>query len=341
MVARFTQGLKSGLVCGLLLLLVAACGGVKFKRQTGGARYRALPVGTPVKVVDRATQLPQPTVFLGTLAASLEGDIAPDQSKAEVVFTKHAARYGCDAVVGPRVDTRTKVFKKKAQQLGADGKPVWVTTETIKFFHDWTAKCARTAAAPGGLAQGTGQTAALADDAPPGAPDDPGVVSFSLDQTPEPAEPRRPASPAAERVWKRLAVYRHGYLRTWGKALEGPAPRESEVLDCLNELMAQVTGPAGFWRRTVPHEWYGCKNDPTTAQCQQLDRASVDLTPYDRLQAAIGKLKPANAEDFLERSERRIHEYLDTYVPREPNLSGMQATPFYQRRLKPEGTGVP
>ena len=308
-----------------LLLLIGGCGGMKFARSGDAVRYRALPLGAEVKLLGSDLQLPQPVAEIGTLTYSVQGEAEADQSKVADHFQKHAARYGCDAVVGLTATTRSTKVAHKKKKIGEGGKVGYVNEEDTQYFHDWQARCVRTAKAPGGLAAGTGTVAEMPANALPAVP---------VPQRAEQREAAKDANPMAERIWRKLAVFKSPYLSAWAPQLRGPAPTEAEVLECLNELMVQVFGPTGFWRKTVPIEWLGCHTDPDSDVCGKAVKAGKALAPYDRLQRAMARVSRPAAKAYLAGHATQIETYLDDVVPLQPSLSGMKTTSFYKTHFK-------
>ncbi len=310
-----------------VLTPLTACGGMNFVRNDGAHRYRALPLGTSVRLVGASLELPQPVVPIGQLKLTVKGAEKPDPAPVGERFRKYAARYGCDAVVGMKVNTRSSTIKKRTKKMGEGGKIVWSTKEIPQYHHDWEATCTRTAKAPGGLVKGTGETAAMPANAlPPAVPLPPRV------------EPVKAATgkvnPLAEKTWRQLAVFKNQFLTTWRQQLNGPTPAEIEVLECLNELLVQVTGPTGFWRKTVPQDWFGCTPDSTETQCKQAVAAGRALSPYDRLQKGIGSVSEKGAKALLKRNAKLIDKLLEDVVPLQASLSGMKSSAFYKKHFK-------
>lgn len=298
---------------------------MKFVRSDGAVRYRALPMGSEVKLVGTDLELPQPVAQIGTMKFTVQGGEKADPSEVADKFRKHAARYGCDAVVALVAASRSKKSTRKKKQIGEGGKIGYVNEEYTLYYHDWQARCVRSNEAPGGLAEGTGQTAAMPANALPVVP----VPRRARDR-----KPAKDANPIAERVWRKLAVYSHPYLTAWASQLKGPAPAEVEVLECLNELMVQISGPTGFWRKTVPIDWLGCQMDPASAECGKAVKAGRALAPYDRLQKSMARTTTGSAKGFLKGHASQIETYLDDVVPLQPSLSGMRTTSFYKTHFK-------
>lgn len=135
-------------------------------------------------------------------------------------------------------------------------------------------------------------------------------------------------------VWKALAQYDSGYLKKWKDALADPDPTPRDVLDAFNEIGYAVTGPGGFWRNTVPKNWFGCENDPNTAVCQRLAKAnSEDFKAWDAFQNEISDLPDGKEANFLAKNHKKMLDYLATYVPDSPNMSEMKRTAFFKSDL--------
>lgn len=339
-VERFMHRCGSACLGLLLVTFVAGCAGVKMQRASGAHRYRALPLGTEVKVVGAELQLATPFTVIGGLRWLLRtAQQEPDTKSAERKLKRTAAKYGCDAVVGLAVTSEERKSHKKVTTIGEGGKRVTSMKESIVWVHTFAARCVRTANAPGGLLKGTGKTAELADAAKPpatlgddgagegGAADD---KAATADSTPA----QKPIDPAAQRVWERLGEHRGDFLTNWRDGLGRPPDDELTVLEALGELMVQVTGPAGFWQRTVRSEWFGCLADPAQDQCKKLDAAIAKFGAWERLRKQVGKQSEATAKGFLRAHLQRIESYFDELVPRQPNLTGMQQTLLYMKKLR-------
>lgn len=153
------------------------------------------------------------------------------------------------------------------------------------------------------------------------------------------ADPTAFATPdgggATIEIWRRLSPYASTFLRSWRSALEGTDdPAAMDVLDAFNELAYAITGPGGFWRKTVPQQWLGCGVDAATPPgCEQMTQAERELGRWDAIQKQIGELSPEQAARFLSRNKKRILAYLDTYVPSAPSATGMRDTAFYRTTL--------
>ncbi len=129
--------------------VLVGCGGASFERAAGAKKYRALPVGTAVVVQDTTDGLVTPIEVLGNIKLATKGkEESPDRAAADKLFKKYAARYGCDAVVGPESKSTSKDYKKKKRELGPDGRPVYKVEVTKVWTHSWKAQCVRTAKAP-------------------------------------------------------------------------------------------------------------------------------------------------------------------------------------------------
>lgn len=330
MIGRWMPGRHASIVLTVATTLVA-CGGVEFDRVEGSYRYRGLASAAEVQVVEDAASLAQPVEEVGTLRLR-EQDVTRDKPDLEATtrtFKQHAARYGCDAVVGVKTETTERKVTRTSKAMGADGKPVTASTEQTLYTHAMQARCVRTAAAPGGLQpraadKATPAATGLAPGAEPPKPAAPAVASAS----------GAAQDPDATEVWQALAAYQRSYLAAWADRLRGPAPSAMEVLDCVNELMAQVTGPAGLWRKTLPQQWFGCPAAPDSDQCKRLASADAEFQAWDRFQRQLLDQRGDAAKSWLKRNKARILGYLARYVPQTPSMSHAQGTPFYHDHLR-------
>lgn len=135
-------------------------------------------------------------------------------------------------------------------------------------------------------------------------------------------------------IWKRLSKYSGTFLKAWRQSLEAAdIPSASDVVDAFNELALAVTGPTGFWRKTVPNRWLGCDAMAETEACKKVASLQKELEQWDAIQKQIETLESEQANQFLSRNEQRITLYLDTYVPNEPSADAMKSTPFYKKNL--------
>ena len=139
--------LGSAIGLAALLATLSACGGASFERTAGSKKYRALPRGTPVKVVDDVAGLKGPTEEIGTMKATTKGKDA-DVEKASANFKATAAKFGCDAVVGMKSEQREIKKFRTVTKMGPGGVRRKEKIETVKYEHDWSAKCVRSAEAP-------------------------------------------------------------------------------------------------------------------------------------------------------------------------------------------------
>lgn len=139
---------------------------------------------------------------------------------------------------------------------------------------------------------------------------------------------------ASAALWQRLSSYQDSYLGAWREAFDGGQPDPTDVLDAWNEVATKVTGPTGFWRQTVPNQWFGCPDDPTVPMCRTLGNLGPELAAWDTLQEEIGALEPGKERAFLAKNADRMLRYLDTYVPETPSDSGMRETAFFREKLE-------
>ncbi len=326
------------LSCVLVLALsLTACGGMQFDRTSGAYKYRALPMGAEVSVAASAQALPQPTVDIGGLAWKVETRTQPqaDEAKALERFKRHAARYGCDAVVAMKATTSEQKSTKKVKKMGPEGKYVYEAVETTLYTHAYSARCVRSAKAPGGLVE-AGQTAAPAE-APttPTTPTKPPSSSGGVSPRKAP-EKREKVEKDVDvgAVWLALSPYGNNLLKNWKRALDKPPASAHDVLAAFSELMVQVSGPTGIWRKTVPNDWFGCPANPAQEQCTKLKVATAEFRAWDTLQRSMERQSPESARGWIKRNRRRLMGYLARYVPQSPNLTGLQQTPLYLDKVR-------
>lgn len=140
-----------------------------------------------------------------------------------------------------------------------------------------------------------------------------------------------PTAPAE--FWNRLKDFDGSYLKNWRAQLQADPASATDVVDAFNELAIQVTGPTGFWRKTVPEQWLGCKENGETPPCQKMAELKSELAQWDAISQQISALPPEKAKAFVQKNLARMNAYLDTYVPVEPSSEAMKKTAFFQKHL--------
>ncbi len=134
-------------------------------------------------------------------------------------------------------------------------------------------------------------------------------------------------------LWAQLKPYDTTYLKVWKNQLAADPGSAVQTVDAFLELALQVTGPGGFWRKTVPGQWLGCEANPETAPCLKMAAMTAELAQWDPLIDTLQKLEPAAAQKFVQKNLAKLNAYLTTYVPDAPNPEGMKKTPFFQKHL--------
>ena len=308
------------LSAALLCVALGACGGgVKFERTTGIGKFKSLPAKTVVQVAESPDLLPQPTLVLGTLRAD---STKADAGKTVVAdFKKEAAKLGCDAVVALACDRDDKKSTRTVETLGEGGKKVKTQQEVVTSVWHWHAQCVRTGA--------MGDTLRPAGGPPAPSDDPPAPVPAPIDSAPKDSADTRAAKRVADAMLKSPA-----FLRGWQGKLEAPVVDPLDTLDAMAELMIQVTGPTGLWRKTMPETWFGCKDTPDSPPCRKVTEMSRDLHKADALHEEVTRVTRSGSGGWLRHNEARLLDYLATYVPAEPSLSAVQATPYFQSKLK-------
>lgn len=146
--------------------------------------------------------------------------------------------------------------------------------------------------------------------------------------------PGATAGPTApNELWSRLKPFSGSYLKAWRSQLDADPASATDVVDAFNELAIQVTGPTGFWRKTLPDQWLGCAENGETPPCQKMAAMKDELTQWDGIQKQIQELEPEKAQKFVQKNYAKLVSYLETYVPEEPSAAAMKKTPFYQKHL--------
>lgn len=319
------QMIRPGFVAAVLALAGMGCAGaVQLERTEGVPRYKALPYKMVVQQAETPESLPQPVVVVGVFKTeSRHGE--EDRPQVVKQLSTQASLAGCDALVGLKVEVEEKKTAKTVEQLGEGGKKVKVQQDVVTKVARWSALCVRTAAM--GVDPAAPQPVEVAPPPVPDAPPPP---------PPAPEEPKEPVDSADAVGAKILAeslMKRPAFVRAWRDRLEVPQPKASDALDALVEVMVQVTGPTGLWRKTMPQEWFGCKDTPDSAACLKLGEIDKDLRKADQLQERVAAAPKSSAGSWLRRHQDELLSYLDTFVPMEPSLSAIQATPYYMGKM--------
>lgn len=171
-------------------LALGACGGgVTFMRADKDVHFKKLTAGTEVAVVATDAELPQPVVTVGVLQLAV--DAAEPKTEADVakLFSKHARRWGCDALVGLANTARERQATKKVKAGKKEGRTIYKEVAVTVHEQLWAARCVRTAAAPGGNGLAAG-----AATAPPPPPPAPPVTEPPPTEEPPPAPPVLPTT---------------------------------------------------------------------------------------------------------------------------------------------------
>ena len=168
---------------------LGACGGgVEFLRAEQGVSFKKLPVGTEVFVVATDAELPQPVVTVGTLQLAVDASEPKSEGEVAKLLSKHARHHGCDALVGLANTTRERQATKKVKAGKKEGRTIYKEVPVTVQEQLWTARCVRTAAAPGGNGLAAGAATAPPSPAPP-APPAPPVTEPPPTEEPPPAPP--------------------------------------------------------------------------------------------------------------------------------------------------------
>ncbi|MBM4345606.1 MAG: hypothetical protein FJ100_19720 [Deltaproteobacteria bacterium] len=304
------------------LLLMCGCATPGFDRAPGAPTFKALLYKAPVQAADSMESLEQPALVLGTLKAT-----SSKEDKDEVVneFKTQARKYGCDAVVGTAAERQEKKSLKTVEVLGPGGTRVQQQQEVVTVTWAWQAQCVRTAAM-GDTAQHVAKPEGAVAPTPSPQPKPPS----SAGAAPKVDAADAPASWAlADALLKRPTL-----LKGWKEKLEVPVVEPVDAVDALAELMVQVTGSTGLWRKTMPEAWLGCRGASPSKQCRKLADLDGEFRKTDALRDEMTRVSRGATGQWLRKNVDRVLSYLDTYVPLEPSLSGIQATPLYQSRLK-------
>lgn len=320
-----TSLLRCSLVA-CLAVVASACGAGQFNRTAGAGRYPALPAQTEVLLIAQASELPPPTEELGSLTStSLHGE--SDRPAVESEFKSLARRVGCDVVAEVALRDEQHASMQIVRKPGKDGRVEQVPENVVTHTWRWSARCVRTAKV--GF---KGRTEATENETAAGS-----RSAATTTTTKSAAVEKEPCSgvPGVQRdLCQRLDGYTGAYLLGWKSKLHVAKPDPVDLLQSFAELIAQVTGPGGFWRKTVPQQWYGCAADASTAPCQRIAAATSDFKKYDQLAELLVGVPPGQASAWLQRHNRQLLDYLDAYVPEAANLTGAQGTAFYKSRLQ-------
>jgi hypothetical protein len=147
----------------------------------------------------------------------------------------------------------------------------------------------------------------------------------------------KPAERAMQmELWSALQPGGETYLKEWADELANPPEDPLLLVEAFNELAYAVTGPMGFWRKTVPNQFLGCQADPDTAPCLRLSSAAKEFERWDALQKRLGKLETTKqARRALRKDGPAMAEYLRDMVPQARSLDALQETPFFAKTLAP------
>ncbi len=138
------------------------------------------------------------------------------------------------------------------------------------------------------------------------------------------------------KLWSALEPGGQTYLQEWAEELQDPPEDPLMLIDAFNEMAFAVTGPTGFWRKTVPNKFFGCKADPSSPPCMSLKKAAGDFQRWDKLQTTLGKIESSRAaRRALKKHGKDMEEYLTTMVPKAEGIDGLQSTPFFNKTLAP------
>ena len=146
--------------------------------------------------------------------------------------------------------------------------------------------------------------------------------------------PGATAGPTAPtELWAKLKPYSDTYLKSWRSQLSGEPASATDVVDAFNELAIQVTGPTGFWRKTLPDQWLGCAENGETPPCQKIAGMKEELGQWDDISKQLQEIAPEKADKFVRKNYARLVSYLEIYVPEESSAAAMKKTAFYQKHL--------
>ena len=319
----------SALRAGLVTLALASCGGaVQLERTAGVPRYKALPYKMAVQQAEVPEALPQPVVVVGVLRMDSRHGEA-DRPAVVKQLSSQASLAGCDALVGLKVEVEEKKSSKTVDQLGEGGKTVKVKQEVVTKVAHWQALCVRTAAM--GVDPAAPQPADVAPR--PATPDVPDSPPPPPETPADPKDQPDSADSSATKILAEALLKRPAFVRAWRDRLEVAHPKPADALDALGEVVVQVTGPTGLWRKTMPQEWFGCKDTPDSAACTKLGEIDKDLRRADHLQEQVAAAPKGTAGSWLRRHQDELLTYLGTYVPTEPSLSSIQSTPYYMGKM--------
>ncbi len=215
----------------------------------------------------------------------------------------------------------------------------------------WRAPARRILAAAllASLATGCKKDAGTAPAAPP-APDkvewDPKSGPNDAPDWPLDVEGLSAAAQASFAKAPGLAAGAKAHLALWARLRDYPRfmgawkAQPTEVVDAFLELATQITGPSGFWRKTVPNKWLGCEANGETEPCQKVAGMKAELAQWDPLIDKLQKLEPEQAQKFIQKNLGKMLAYVDTYVPVTDDPEGAKATPFFAKHLATALAGV-
>lgn len=142
-------GVLRAILAPTVIAVLGACSSTQFVARKDVSRYKPLPRGASVAVVETVTELPPPIVVLGALEMTTRSEVEqPDAARAESLLKQQAAHYGCDALAEL---SRSSQAVRRAAGSQSTSKKSAATSERFLYEHLWRAYCVRTAGAPGGL----------------------------------------------------------------------------------------------------------------------------------------------------------------------------------------------
>ncbi len=135
-------------------------------------------------------------------------------------------------------------------------------------------------------------------------------------------------------MWQELSKYETQYLGAYAEYFESQPDEPLELVNAFNELAYSVTGPGGLWRKTVPDKYFGCAANDHMPICKKFNEMNQTFSRWDKLQQEMLDIGDnRQAKKFLQKHEKELQEYLETYVPADESFSAVQATPFFSKNL--------
>jgi hypothetical protein len=135
-------------------------------------------------------------------------------------------------------------------------------------------------------------------------------------------------------LWEAMARHEDTYLGAYAEQFRTKPEDAMELLTAFTELVYNVTGHGGLWRKTVPQKYFGCSSNSHMPICRKFEQLQANFVEWDKLQEAIMDIETeSQAREFLQAHGKELREYIKEYVPENESFSAVQKTPFFSKNL--------